>query len=124
MKKLKFCIKEKSYSGAYYLAGYSIELALKAAICKKFKSGTIPDKKFVNDLYVHDLEKLMSLSSLKNNYDNEKKNNPELETFWNVITKWTENSRYEIKNEQDSLAIIEAICNQKNGILAWIKQHW
>lgn len=68
LEEAKILYKEKKFSGAYYLAGYSIELALKAAICKKFKSGTIPDKKFVNDLYTNDLEKLMALSSLKSHY--------------------------------------------------------
>lgn len=104
--------------------GYSIELAIKAVICKRFKSETIPNKQFVKDLHVHDLEKLMELSALKTHFKEDRKNNSELNAFWNVVSDWTENSRYEIREQQDASAIIEAISNQKNGILAWIKQHW
>ena len=35
-------------SSAYYLAGYSVELALKACIAKLIQSDTIPEKAFIN----------------------------------------------------------------------------
>ena len=47
-------------SSAYYLAGYSIELALKVCISDLFQAGVIPDKGLVNATYIHDLEKLMN----------------------------------------------------------------
>lgn len=34
------------YAGAYYLAGYVVELSLKACIAKQFKAEVIPDWKF------------------------------------------------------------------------------
>jgi hypothetical protein len=46
-------------SGAYYLAGYSIELGLKVLIASKFVGNEIPDKGFVNAIYTHDLERLV-----------------------------------------------------------------
>src|SRR6266496_433847 len=46
-------------SSAYYLAGYAIELALKACVAKTFQSNAIPDKAFVNEIYTHSLEKLL-----------------------------------------------------------------
>ncbi len=124
IEEAKVLLRENSFSGAYYLAGYSIELALKAVICKTFKSETIPDKNFVNSLHSHKLVDLMNLSGLKIQFENDKRDNPELENFWTIVTKWNENSRYEIKGRQDASSIIEAIINQQNGILTWIKQHW
>jgi HEPN domain-containing protein len=41
-------------SGAYYLAGYAIECALKARIAADFRADEIPDLRRVRDIYVHD----------------------------------------------------------------------
>ncbi len=120
----KILLKEKYFSGAYYMAGYSVELALKAVICKVFKHETIPDKKFVQSIYIHKLTELMNLSGLKIKFESEMKSNQHLETHWSIVTKWNEECRYEFKTEQDAISIIEAIENQNNGILSWIKRHW
>ena len=42
-------------SSAYYLAGYAVELALKACIAKSFHPNAIPDKAFVNEIYTQQL---------------------------------------------------------------------
>jgi HEPN domain-containing protein len=51
-------------SSAYYLAGYAVELALKACVAKAFQPNAIPDKAFVNEIYTHSLEKLPSTAGL------------------------------------------------------------
>jgi len=51
-------------SSAYYLAGYAVELALKACVAKAFQPNAIPDKAFVNEIYTHSLEKLLSTAGL------------------------------------------------------------
>lgn len=40
-------------SGAYYIAGYAVELALKAVISRAFLSEAIPPYKFVQDIRSH-----------------------------------------------------------------------
>ena len=52
-------------SSAYYLAGYSVELALKACISSSFFSDAIPDKAFVTEIYTHNLEKLLGAAGLR-----------------------------------------------------------
>lgn len=49
-------------SGAYYLAGYAVECALKASIATRFKADEIPDKSLVNSVYTHKLIELLRLS--------------------------------------------------------------
>ena len=51
-------------SSAYYLAGYCIELALKACISKLFQPDVIPDKAFVQAIHTHSLENLLSTAGL------------------------------------------------------------
>lgn len=55
----------KEYDGAYYLAGYSIECALKACIIKKLNtSDECPEKNFANNLYSHRLAELLKFAGL------------------------------------------------------------
>ncbi|MFZ2006113.1 MAG: HEPN domain-containing protein, partial [Stellaceae bacterium] len=48
--------RNQFYSGAYYLAGYAVELAIKACIAKHIRSGFIPDRSFINRIYQHKLD--------------------------------------------------------------------
>jgi hypothetical protein len=51
-------LNARKYSGAYYLAGYSIECALKACIARRVKRYDFPLKDAAK-YYTHDLEELV-----------------------------------------------------------------
>src|SRR5207248_9891874 len=54
------------WDGAYYLAGYAVEVALKACIIKAvMATDAFPEKKFSENCWTHDLEKLIVLAGLK-----------------------------------------------------------
>jgi hypothetical protein len=55
-------------SGAYYLAGYAIECALKARIAAEFRANEIPDKARVNSIYTHNLGILLGLAGLRRSW--------------------------------------------------------
>jgi hypothetical protein len=111
-------------SSAYYLAGYSVELALKACISKLFQKGVIPDKQFVSSIYTHKFENLISLAGLKPNLDAEIKMNSQFAIFWAIATKWSEESRYELWDTVSAVSLVQAIHDPSNGVLKWVKQHW
>jgi len=48
LDEAKLLAREKRFSGAYYLAGYAIECALKALIAAQFRQNEIPDKNLVD----------------------------------------------------------------------------
>jgi HEPN domain-containing protein len=48
--------------GAYYLAGYAVECALKACIAKRTREHDFPEKES-KDFYIHDLDKHWGLRS-------------------------------------------------------------
>lgn len=52
-------------SGAYYLAGYAVECALKSIIAMGFRANEIPDKYLVNSVYTHNLNELLNLAGLR-----------------------------------------------------------
>ena len=55
------------YSAAYYLAGYAIELGIKARIASVFQADMIPEKSFVNAVYSHKLDDLVGLAGSSSN---------------------------------------------------------
>jgi len=69
----------KQFSGAYYLAGYAIECALKARIASQFRADEIPDKNLVNKVYVHDLANLLRLAGLEAELETERQTDPEID---------------------------------------------
>jgi len=117
IKEASFLYKSKNYSGAYYLAGYSIECALKACIAQKTRQHEFPDKKFVNDSYTHNLKDLLRLTGLKIPTD------PIWQGKWNTIKDWNEESRYKVYNSTEAFNLIDSIIGRK-GVLTWIKEHW
>jgi len=107
-------------SGAYYLAGYAIECALKAIIAAKFLANEIPDRRLVERVYIHDLSKLLSLAGLEDELELEMNANPDLHGPWTTIKKWTERARYEIWTQASASAILEAVGGDE-GLLRWLQ---
>jgi hypothetical protein len=64
--------------GAYYLAGYAVECALKACIAGLTQAGDFPDKQFALECYTHSLEKLVNSAGLKGHLVADVATNPDL----------------------------------------------
>ncbi len=112
------------FSGAYYLAGYAVELGLKALISEKFKPGVIPDPKFVHNIFVHDIEKLAVAAGLKEAVANAVKTEPDFSANWAAVSEWSEQSRYNVEGEDAARALVAAIEAPNTGVLAWIARHY
>ncbi len=117
-------LAEGRSSSAYYLAGYSVELALKACIAKAFLPDTIPDRGFVNDIYTHSLQKLLGTANLKIRLDADSTVDPNLGAAWGIASKWTEGSRYALWDGIAASSLVGAIAHQNHGVFQWIKKHW
>lgn len=68
-------LRAGQYAGAYYLAGYSVECALKVCIAKQTKKYDFPNKELAIKVWVHDLEKLIKLAGLWPKLDRDMKTN-------------------------------------------------
>ncbi|HEX7677842.1 MAG TPA: HEPN domain-containing protein, partial [Thermoanaerobaculia bacterium] len=53
LSEARVLLAAKKYDGAYYLAGYAVECALKACVAKKVRKFDFPDKKLALDSYSH-----------------------------------------------------------------------
>jgi HEPN domain-containing protein len=109
--------------GAYYLAGYAVECALKACIAKRTQEHDFPEKDS-KDFYSHDLEKLLGFAKLSIELDQAVRATPAIKTNWTIVQSWSERSRYERKTAQDASDLLKAIEDQAGGILPWVRKRW
>ncbi|MDR3457682.1 MAG: DNA-binding protein [Verrucomicrobiae bacterium] len=84
-KDAKALLDAGHYPGAYYLFGYAMECALKSCIAKRVKEFDFPDKKFSNECWTHDLQKLVSLAGLKSDLDAAVAADPGLGANWSLV---------------------------------------
>jgi HEPN domain-containing protein len=111
-------------SSAYYLAGYCIELALKACISKLFQADVIPDKDFVQAVYTHSLESLLNVAGLLFQLKEDAKSDPQLAAYWGIASKWNEASRYHLWDQVATATLIQSIQDPNHGVFQWVKKHW
>jgi len=124
LKESKVLLDQGCFSGAYYLAGYSLECALKVCIAKQINEHEIPAKSFVNEFYVHDLNRLIKLAGLDKEFADKLRSEPMFAISWNSIKDWNEGARYKTWAESEAKELYNAIENLKGGMLSWIQQYW
>ena len=126
LDEAKLLAREGQFSGAYYVAGYAIECALKARIAAMFRENEIPDKNLVNKVYTHELAALLNLAGLEKPLETERQNDSELDRRWSIVKNWTKQARYAIWTEQQAAAIIDAIDGdgKTGGLFQWLSARW
>jgi len=110
--------------GAYYLAGYAVECALKACIAKSVHQHDWPEKKFVVDCHTHSIHALLRLAALETTLAIDGATNPALGLNWTFVKDWDEHSRYQRHTQVKAQRVIDAVSDVANGVLPWIKAHW
>jgi len=112
------------WDGAYYLAGYAVECALKACIAKLTREFDFPDKQRAANAYTHALDALLKQAELETQLKTDWAVNAPLEANWLTVKDWTEASRY-LRNAQSSAEqICNAVKSSPDGVLPWIKRYW
>lgn len=115
-KECKVLLDNNCYSGAYYLAGYSIELGLKSCIAKQINQYQIPAKAFVNDFYVHDLTKLVRLAGIEYHRALKEKVDADFAINWGIVKDWSGGARYKEWTDVEANDLYNAITNVNGGI--------
>lgn len=129
------------YDGAFYLAGYSVELMLKAKICEHLRIDNLFNKQGCNlqgisDLRkvveTHDINLLLLFSGLEQKFRIAKATNVKLRDTYLFFTAstgnktdWNEQVRYlpiNSKTENDVKEFIDLL-DHEEGLLKWIEQN-
>ena len=124
LQEARSLFAQMHYSGAYYLAGYAVECALKACIAKDTQRFDFPDKTRVNGSYSHKPGELLKIASLTDDLQQATQANPNLGASWNVVNNWSEQSRYLVWSRTEADAMIKAVGRLHDGVLPWIKHRW
>ena len=130
--------EKKMFDGAFYLAGYSVELTFKAKICERLGIPNLFDEtnsdansirgigEIRKTLKTHNLFTLLIFSGLKNSFDDEKTTNKDLAKVTSLLfNAWDENVRYKPCGhmlDTDVKKLIDLLSSQK-GILSWIENN-
>ncbi|WP_417345764.1 HEPN domain-containing protein [Ferrimonas sp.] len=121
----RILLQHGRYPGAYYLAGYAVECALKACIAKQVNQFDFPDKQLAQRCHTHKLSDLLGTAGLKQRLTEQEHANPEFELNWAVVKDWAETSRYEATiGERKASDLYDAVTAADSGILEWLKQYW
>jgi hypothetical protein len=124
LQEAKTLLKAGRFEGAYYLCGYAIECALKACIAKQTRRYDFPDKDNVNRSYTHKLGVLVTLAGLGQELDTTLESDALFGANWALVERWSENSRYQFRSEQEARDLYAATAKPEHGVLKWISRHW
>jgi HEPN domain-containing protein len=125
LAEAKALLDHGSWDGAYYLAGYAVELALKACIIKMLMNrDAFPDKEFSRNCYTHAIEKLVGLANLDDPRRIDTDADPDLLANWALARDWSEEKRYHRIEKTEAEALFTAVADDKHGVFPWIKTRW
>ena len=112
------------WDGAYYLAGYAVECALKACIAKLTRAEDFPDKETATKAWTHKFGVLLEVAELVSARNAEGTANAAFEAYWRVVVSWKEDARYKRTTQLDAESFFKAVSDPNDGVLRWIRQHW
>jgi HEPN domain-containing protein len=124
LKEARLLLKANCPEGAYYLAGYAAECALKACIARRTERFEFPDLKIAQESWGHDLSKLAKTAALDEKLREATNRDAELNLNWTIVTKWKLDSRYQRRSLAEAAALISAVEDRNHGIFRWLKRHW
>ena len=112
------------YDGAYYLADYAVECALKACIAKGTQRYDFPDKKRADSSHTHNLRELVRLADLEDARKEASRASEKFRIYWDIVEAWSEQSRYQRLNPESARSLLKAVGERQHGIIAWLKHYW
>lgn len=115
------------WSAAYHLAGYAVECGLKACILAYIATNPeiiFRERRYSEGCWTHDIEELVKAAGLRFTRDTDVAANRLLGINWEYAKAWKEISRYQEKTEFDARRLYEAVTDDVNGVLPWVKARW
>jgi hypothetical protein len=97
---------------------------LKVCIAQQFVADTIPEKQFVNQVFSHDLKKLIGLAGLTTMLQARENSDTAFATSWAIVAQWDPEVRYTSVDPITAQQFFAAIQDPTSGVMPWIKTFW
>lgn len=121
----RILLENSLWTGAYYMTGLAVECALKACLARGVSQYDYPDKKFVDKMYQHDLQRLVELDdALWANLQADMNINARLDANWRTVKDWKDEKRYDIVDELEARGLYEYAAEPASGVMRWIRGKW
>ena len=126
----KALLDGKRWELAYYATGYAVECALKSCVLSRmiFTGWVFEEKWQAEKCRTHDLDALISLAGLRDELNAKLQassaNGTPFVAYWPTTVQWKVSSRYEAKTEMDARKLYEAISQEPDGVLPWLRTYW
>ncbi len=117
-------LRDECYDGAYYLAGYVVEFALKAVIAKQTTRHEFPDKKRALESHTHEYAALVRAAGLREELEDAKRTDTAFDDYWTLLTSWSEAARYATADRDRAEQLLRAVSDPKHGVSRWIRRFW
>jgi hypothetical protein len=125
LEEARLLLDNGLWTGAYYMTGLAVECALKSCLAGAVKEHDFPDKDFVRDMYVHNLEKLFKLNgALWAAFQADMKSDSRLFVNWSTVKDWDDGKRYDIVEEPEAVGLYEASTDSGLGVIEWVRGRW
>lgn len=125
IREARVLLGQNEPAGAYYLAGYAVECALKACIAEQTRRYDFPDLPLARKAYQHDLEQLLGLADLQLDFQKALQSNKKLRVNWSMVKDWSESARYDHGiNALTARDFLSACTARASGVLPWIRKRW
>jgi HEPN domain-containing protein len=124
LREAEALYKARLYDGSVYLAGYAVELGLKARICRILGLKEYP-LELGQTFKVHNLAQLKALAGLTAQINASK--NKDLFDNWSKAVAWDPEQRYEAPgkyNAGTAKVVLDSIRTKPNGVLTWLSKRW
>ncbi len=114
------------WAGAYYVAGYALECALKSCVLAFIdQTGIIfVDKKYAEKCWTHNIEELVTKADLDGQRIIDGGATPKLAQNWLTAKDWSESSRYRMSTQFEAEALFSALADKTDGVLPWVMKFW
>lgn len=118
-------LENGQYAGAYYIAGYAVECALKACIARQVQQYDFPDRDLAQKSYTHRLADLIAVAQLDGLLAAQVRAFPGFASNWKIVKDWNEASRYDPGiSEKSARDLYSAITDVTIGVLPWLRTIW
>jgi HEPN domain-containing protein len=111
------------FAGAYHIAGYAVECALKACVARKTNQHEFPPRD-AQRYYVHDLPRLLEGAGLGSAQQQEATQDATFRRNWATVKDWTEETRYQSRGQREAEELLAAISDPLHGVLQWLRANW